>query len=216
MLAKIASDYNKPDGLCVIHPKRAIEFLDTLTVDRLWLVGPKTAQEMHSIGIFTVRQLRDYSLSSLTRLFGKRGQLFYNYARGIDDSVVTVAHERKSVSCEATFETDIWKRSAVIIELYHIVLELVERLAKKDFRGRTLTLKVKFSDFTVITRSLTADADLLRKVDILPLAKKLLSRVRFDRDHPIRLIGLGVGRPDESAPAPRQTWIEQELPFDEW
>lgn len=216
LLAKIASDYDKPDGLCVIHPKRAISFLDSLTVDRLWLVGPKTARDMHSVGIFTVRQLRACSLTTLTRLFGKRGQMFYDYARGIDDSEVVVEHERKSVSCESTFEQDIWKRSVVIIELYHTVLELVERLKKSGFSGRTLTLKLKFSDFTTVTRSLTADKELLAKADILPLAKQLLARVRFDRDHPIRLIGLGVGRTPNADSAPRPTWREQDLPFDEW
>lgn len=216
LLAKIASDYNKPNGLCVIHPDRAIAFLDRLTVDRLWLVGPKTARDMHSVGIFTVRQLRACSLTTLTRLFGKRGQMFYDYARGIDKSEVVVEHERKSVSCESTFEQDIWKRTVVIIELYHIVLELVARLKKSGFSGRTLTLKVKFSDFTTITRSLTADKELLAKSTILPLAKQLLARVRFDRDHPIRLIGLGVGRAADAESAQRPAWREQELPFDDW
>ncbi len=215
LLAKIASDYNKPDGLCVVHPQRAISFLDNLRLEKLWLVGPKTARDMHSVGIFTVRQLRACSLTTLTRLFGKRGQMFYNFSRGIDDSEVQVEHERKSVSCEATFENDIWKRSAVIIELYHIVLELVVRLSKNDFQGRTLTLKIKFADFTTVTRSITADRPLVGKADILPLAKQLLARVSFNRDHPIRLLGLGVGRADDAA-VPQQTWREQDLPFDEW
>lgn len=216
MLAKIASDYSKPNGLCVIHPDRAIAFLDRLTVDRLWLVGPKTARDMHGIGIFTVRQLRACSFATLTRLFGKRGQMFYDYARGIDKSEVVVEHERKSVSRESTFEHDIWKRAVVIIELYHTVLELVARLKKSGFCGRTLTLKVKFSDFTTVTRSITADNDLLSKDAILPLAKQLLARVPFDRDHPIRLIGLGVAHAADSDSVQRPTWHEQELPFDEW
>ena len=126
-----------------------------------------------------------------------------------------VEHERKSVSCEATFENDIWKRSAVIIELYHIVLELVVRLSKNDFQGRTLTLKIKFADFTTVARSITADRPLVGKADILPLAKQLLARVSFNRDHPIRLLGLGVGRADDAA-VPQQPWREQDLPFDEW
>lgn len=215
LLAKIASDYNKPDGLCVIHPQRAIAFLDNLRLEKLWLVGPKTARDMNSVGIFTVRQLRACSLTTLTRLFGKRGQLFYNFSRGIDDSEVQVEHERKSVSCEATFESDIWKRSAVIIELYHIVLDLVGRLSKNGFQGRTLTLKIKFADFTTVTRSLTADKPLVSKTDILPLAKRLLARVSITRDHPVRLLGLGVGRADDTAVL-QPAWREQELPFDDW
>ena len=215
LLAKIASDYRKPDGLCVIHPERAIAFLDNLSLDKLWLVGPKTARDMHSVGIFTVRQLRACSLTTLTRLFGKRGQMFYNFSRGIDDSAVQAEHERKSVSCESTFDNDIWLRAAVIIELYHIVLDLVGRLSRKKFQGRTLTLKIKFADFTTITRSVTSDTFLLSKTDILPLAKRLLTRVRIDRDHPIRLIGLCVGRAEDATES-RRVWQGLDLPFEEW
>lgn len=114
LLAKIASDYNKPDGLCIIHPDNAIAFLDKLKVEDLWLVGHKTALELHSLGIFKVRQLRKQSLSTLSRLFGKRGQLFYDYARGIDDSPVEARNERKSVSCESTFAQDLSLKSIAV------------------------------------------------------------------------------------------------------
>lgn len=213
MLAKIASDHNKPDGLCVVHPDRAISFLDPLKVECLWLVGHKTAREMHSLGIFTVRQLREVSLQTLTRIFGKHGNTFYNYARGIDNSEVETGQERKSVSCENTFDTDLSLRSAVVIELYHTVLELERRIAKCNFSGRTLTLKVKFADFTQITRSLTHNSDLKNKDDILPLAKKLLGKVEYNANHPIRLLGLGVNANKEEHKGQRNNWIEQELPF---
>lgn len=214
MIAKIASDYNKPNGLCVVHPDCAIKFLDPLRVERLWLVGKKTAREMHSLGIFTIRQLREQSLQTLTRIFGKHGTTFYNYARGIDNSEVEARQERKSVSCETTFDSDLSLHSAVIIELYHIVLELERRLKKSNFSGRTLTLKVKYADFTQITRSLTYTSPLLKKDDILPLAKKLLKKVEYDTTHPIRLLGLGVNTNKEEQKEEKQnTWIEQELPF---
>lgn len=216
MLAKIASDYNKPNGLCVIHPDRAIEFLDKLKIERLWLVGPKTAHDMHELGIFTVRQLRAQSLATLTRLFGKRGPIFYNYARGIDESPVETEQERKSVSCETTFEKDLSVRSVVIIELYHITLELVNRLAKSGFIGRTLTLKVKYADFTQITRSATSEKPLKTKKEILPLAKKLLSKVEFNMEYPIRLLGLGVGNNEpeqENDKTAKSKWEELKLPF---
>ena len=216
MLAKIASDYNKPDGLCVVHPDRAIAFLDDLKVERLWLVGSKTAKEMHSLGVFTVRQLREQSLATLKRVFGKHGTIFYNYARGIDNSIVEARQERKSVSCETTFDTDLSLSSAVIIELYHITLELVERIARSNFAGRTLTLKVKYADFTQITRSLTHTSPLRTKDDILPLAKQLLKKVEYSARHPIRLLGLGVGgNEDETKEEPKRMWVEQELPFKE-
>lgn len=178
LLAKIASDYNKPDGLCIIHPDNAIAFLDKLKVEDLWLVGHKTALELHSLGIFKVRQLRNQSLSTLSRLFGKRGQLFYDYARGIDN-----------------------------------------RLDKSDFSGHTLTLKVKYADFTQVTRSLTCANPLTSKDTILPLAKVLLQKVEINASHPIRLMGLGVSCCDDKPQnkllsKPKQE--EPQLPFAEY
>ena len=212
MLAKIASDYNKPNSLCVVHPDRAIHFLDQLKIEKLWLVGPHTAREMHSLGIFTVRQLRGASIETLTRIFGKRGSIFYNYARGIDNAPVETIQERKSVSCETTFEQDLTLRSAVIIALYHIVIELVGRLSKDNFNGNTLTLKIKYADFTQITRSMTSHTPLTTKNEILPLAKQLLEKVSFSATRAIRLIGLGVGCSEENKNTYAK-WKEMEIPF---
>lgn len=211
MIAKIASDYNKPDGLCIVHPDNALQFLAPLKIERLWLVGTKTSQEMHSLGIFTIKQLRAQSLATLERTFGKHGKVFYEYARGIDNSPVTPHQERKSVSCEVTFEQDLSLRSAVIIELYHTTIELAKRLKKNSFKGYTLTLKVKYSDFTQITRSITHSSPIISKDDILPLAKKLLTKIEFSARHPIRLIGLGVGNNEEEHN--KNKCIEQTLPF---
>ena len=195
-LAKIASDQRKPDGLCTIHPSRAQEFIDKLRIEKFWLVGPKTAETMHKMGVF-----------------GKMGPVFYNFARGIDDRPVVVDWERKSMGCEHTFEHDIHKPGAVIIELNNTVHELVRRLEKYDFEGRTLTLKVKFHDFRQITRSITQDKVLRSKDDILPLAKQLLKQVDYS-EHPIRLMGLSVTRSltqeDQSI---HDKWIELEIPF---
>lgn len=211
-LAKIASDWRKPDGLTVIHPDKALDFIADLNVQKIWGVGEKTAQKLHRMGIFTGADLRRQSLTHLTEEFGKMGRVFYDFARGIDNRPVVSEWERKSVSCEQTFETDLKIPSAVTIELYHIVMELIGRIAKNQFEGRTLTLKVKFNDFQQITRSITVDRILLSKDDILPLAKQLMREVDY-RSHPIRLFGLGVSNhhADESAPSPR--WIELELEF---
>ena len=143
-LAKIASDWRKPDGLTVIHPDRALDFIAQLRVEKIWGVGQKTAEKMHRMGIFTGLDLRNMSLSRLTQEFGKIGQVFYDFSRGIDNRPVISEWERKSVSCEQTFESDISENAAVTIHLYHTVLELVRRIEKNDFEGRTLTLKVKF------------------------------------------------------------------------
>ena len=106
-LAKIASDQRKPDGLCTIHPSRAQEFIDKLRIEKFWLVGPKTAETMHKMGIFTGADLRAVSLKHLIDVFGKMGPVFYNFARGIDDRPVVVDWERKSMGCEHTFEQDL-------------------------------------------------------------------------------------------------------------
>ena len=230
-LAKIASDWRKPDGLTVIHPDRALDFIAHLKVEKIWGVGQKTAEKMHRMGIFTGLDLRNMSLSRLTQEFGKMGQVFYDFARGNDNRPVISEWERKSVSCEQTFESDISENAAVTIHLYHIVLELVRRIEKNDFEGRTLTLKVKFAhkreqteerfqsaerqDFQQITRSITVDHILRTKDEILPLAKQLMRGVEF-HSHPIRLLGLGVSGQKSAAQQNQQQWVELELEFLDW
>ena len=219
-LAKIASDWRKPDGLTVIHPDHAQQFIDQLQVTRIWGVGQKTAEHMHRMGIFTGADLRRCSQTHLVQEFGKMGCVFYDFARGIDERPVVSEWERKSVSCEQTFETDIYQLSAVIIALYHTVEELLRRLTKSGFEGHTLTLKVKFADFHQITRSLTIRQPLRTKEQILPLAKQLLAEVEYGREHPIRLLGLGVSHAAANAPeyfsSAEPLWKELELQFEPW
>ena len=219
-LAKVASDWRKPDGLTVIHPDRALDFISQLKIEKIWGVGQKTAEKMHRMGIFTGLDLRNTSLSRLTQEFGKMGQVFYDFSRGIDNRPVISEWERKSVSCERTFESDINENAAVTIHLYHTVLELVRRIEKNDFEGRTLTLKVKFRDFQQITRSITVDHMLRTKDEILPLAKQLMQQVEF-HSHPIRLLGLGVSNPGSPTSSGGLTssqgaWCELELEFEPW
>ena len=213
LLAKIASDERKPDGLCTIHPDKALDFIARLRVEKLWGVGPKTAERMHYMGIFTGRDLRKCSLEHLKEVLGKAGQLFYDFARGVDRRPVVVERVRKSVGCEHTFSEDISQQSAVIIELYHTVLELVERIAKDDFEGKTLTLKVKYNDFQQITRSATQRKHLKTKEEILSLAKRLLAEVDYSAAHPIRLIGLSVSNPADGDGLKRGEWVQLELEF---
>lgn len=214
-LAKIASEVRKPDGLTVIHPDRAQDFIADLKIEQFWGVGPRTAERMHYMGIFTGRDLRRCSLRHLAEVFGKMGQTYYDFARGIDLRPVETEYVRKSVGCEQTFAEDISSRSAVIIELYHTVLELVTRIEKDQFEGRTLTLKVKFSDFTQVTRSLTQQKILLTKDDILPIAKRLMREVDYSTAHPIRLIGLSVSNPSPEANLHQAEWIEGFLEFED-
>ncbi len=213
-LAKIASDYRKPDGLCTIHPQQAIRFISQLPIESFWGVGPVTAKKMHSLAIHNGEQLRSSSLEMLTRHFGKAGLLYYEFSRGIDLRPVEAVRIRKSVGCERTLEKDISLRSSVIIELYHVAKELVERLAKADFKGNTLTLKIKFHDFNQITRSSTQPHELSLLDDILPLAKKLLEEVEY-QEHPIRLIGLSVSNPKQEVDV-REEWEQLSFEFSDW
>lgn len=219
-LAKIASDWRKPDGLTVVHPDKALGFIDQLQVNRIWGVGHKTAEHMHRMGIFTGADLRRVSLQHMEQEFGKMGRVFYDFARGIDERPVIAVWERKSVSCEQTFEEDIFSKAAVTIELYHMVEELLRRLEKSGFEGRTLTLKVKFSDFRQITRSLTTPSVLRTKEEILPLAKRLMQEVDYGPANAIRLLGLGVSHAagdlavEDVSEAPQ--WQELELQFEPW
>lgn len=212
-LAKIASDYRKPDGLCTIHPSQAEEFIKHLPIESFWGIGHVTATKMHALGIHNGAQLRECSVEMLTRQFGKAGLLYYEFARGIDERPVESVRIRKSVGCEHTLEKDITQKIPVIIELYHVATELVERLQHTQFKGNTLTLKIKFFDFNQITRSLTQNKELITLDVILPIAKKLLSEVKYD-DHPIRLIGLSVSNP--LAENEKHTWEQLSFEFSDW
>lgn len=214
-LAKIASDYRKPDGLCTIHPNQALEFISRLPIENFWGVGPVTAKKMHSLGIHNGEHLRARSLETLIREFGKVGAIYYDFSRGIDLRPVETIQIRKSIGCEHTLERDINKRSSVIIELYHTAVELVGRLDRKDFRGNTLTLKIKFHDFSQITRSITQSKELLTLDVILPLAKQLLKEVEYE-NHPIRLIGLSVSNPREEGEEKGSVWEQLSFEFSDW
>ena len=213
-LAKIASDYRKPDGLCTIHPDQALDFIANLPIESFWGVGPVTAKKMHQLGIHNGLQLRMCSLEMLIRQFGKAGTVYYDFARGIDLRPVEAVRIRKSIGCERTLEKDISLQSSVIIELYHVAVELIERLQRKDFKGNTLTLKIKFHDFTQITRSITQGNELTALDKILPLAKQLLKEVDYER-HPIRLMGLSVSNPKEESDE-HGVWEQLSFEFSNW
>ena len=190
-LAKIASDYRKPDGLCTIHPSRAMEFIDAMEIERFWGVGPVTARRMHDLGIHNGFQLRQRTLQELTDEFGKSGVIYYNFARGIDDRPVSPERERKSVGCEETFDHDVSDYREMESLLMLLIQDLSGRLARRNFMGHTLTLKVKFHDFTQITRSITIpdvfDSDAKLTEYTLRLAKSVDCA-----SYPVRLLGLSV------------------------
>jgi DNA polymerase-4 len=205
----VASDFRKPDGLCTVHPERALDFIDNLKVEQLWGVGEKTAQHMHKMGVFTGKQLRGLTLQQLTTQFGKMGRVFYNFARGIDNRPVVTEWVRKSVGCERTYLKDLTSQEDMLAELDILADELEGRLARNSFKGRTLVLKVKFSDFQQTTHSITENIVIEHKDKIMALAKALLDEVDFQQKS-VRLLGITVTNPveEEMQRGPVQLYIE--------
>lgn len=201
-LAKVASDYRKPDGLCTIHPQRAQWFIDRLAVEDFWGVGRVTARRMRSLGIRSGRDLRQCSLEFLVRNFGKQGRMYHEFARGIDLRPVQAARIRKSLGCEHTLESDVRSSTGLLVELYRVVLDLEQRILAKGFRGSTLTLKIKYADFTVRTKSASVSEALVERGRILSTAKKLLAQAeeQMPAGAAVRLLGLSVSHASADSP----------------
>lgn len=193
-LAKVASDWRKPDGLCTIHPLRARRFIEQLPVKAFWGVGPVTAEKFEKLGVKTGADLLKMPFSELVAQFGQAGVVYYKFARGIDDRPVQPAHERKSVGCETTYEVDLPDRAFVLEELGRLAQTLEERLRRSRFVGTTLTLKVRYYNFKTVTRSMTAAVPLTEKAAIMRAAAALLTDVDIPA-RGVRLLGLSVSSP---------------------
>lgn len=189
-LAKIASDYQKPDGLFVIPPKDVEQFIEQLSIDKFFGVGKVTADKMHQLGIFRGKDLKERSLAELTRVFGKAGLYYFQIAQGIDNRPVNPNRVRKSVSTEHTFHADLSDRELIKKDLTATAEDLLRRLKKSGFRGKTLSLKVKYSSFEQVTRSKTILSELNQLDQILNLANELLNQIEMKES--IRLLGLTV------------------------
>src|SRR3954470_13268097 len=152
-IAKLASDHRKPDGLCVITPEKGAEFVASLPVARFHGVGPVTAQKMERLGIVTGADLREWSLAALQAKFGSSADWYWRICRGIDEREVKPDRPYKSVSAERTFDEDLSDPERLAEELERIAGYAWARVTRAEVLGRTVTLKVKFGDFTLITRS---------------------------------------------------------------
>lgn len=192
MLAKIASDYRKPDGLFVIPPQRIDAFVAELPVEKFFGIGKVTAERMHEFGIRTGADLRRWSEQALVEQFGKAGRAYYGYARGIDDRAVEPNRIRKSLGAEETFLEDTDDRQRLAAELAAVCDEVWNRLKRYDFKGKTVVLKVKFEDFKQITRSKTLPTTVDTPELLQRVAEELLNSVDF-KERKIRLIGVTVG-----------------------
>lgn len=190
-LAKIASDINKPDGLFVITPDRAQEFINKLEIRKFFGIGKVTAKKMNDLGIYYGSDLQLVTKGELVRLFGKAGDFYYNVVRGIDDRPVVPNQVRKSVGVENTFVTDLYQKDELIVEIEKLANELWRRLERTGKIGKTISLKVKFSDFEQITRSNTKANFFQDKNEIEDVAIKLMN-AEFPIPKGVRLLGLTI------------------------
>jgi DNA polymerase-4 len=203
-IAKLASDHNKPDGLCVITPERGAAFVATLPVKRFHGVGPVTAAKMERLGIHTGFDLAAWSLPELEAHFSSAGSWYWRIARGIDDRPVRAHREAKSVSAERTFDEDLSDPAALAAELDRVAGFAWARIDRNGALGRTVTLKVKFADFTLITRSKSFAAPIADEATFAAAGRALLAAL-LPAPRGIRLLGLGVhSLVDEAESAPRQ------------
>ncbi len=190
LVAKIASDFDKPDGLTVVPPSRVRQFLDPLPVRGLPGVGPATERRLKQLGAESVRELRALPLDRLERALGRHGATLYRYARGHDERPVRVHRERKSLSSERTYARDLRSLAAMDEQLDRLAEEVARGLAKRAIGACTLTLKVRYDDFTTISRSRTLRAPTTDRDDIAGVARQLLRRTEAGR-RPVRLLGVG-------------------------
>ena len=188
-IAKIASDIKKPNGLTVIKPHQAIQFLEGLPVKKFYGVGKVTATKMNHSGIYTGADIKKLSKIELARRFGKVGQFYYNIVRGIDNRPVNTNRVRKSLAIERTFREDLSTFDEILEILEPIVIKFYDRLKKADGFGRTITLKLKTSNFEIITRSVSKNYYITDIDEIRDIAHALLED-NIDNFEKIRLIGL--------------------------
>jgi DNA polymerase-4 len=208
-LAKIASDINKPDGLFVITPEDAEQFIESLAIGKFYGIGKVTAEKMHKLGIHDGASLKKWDLASLIRNFGKAGNFYYDIARGIDDRPVEPFSERKSVGTELTYEKDLTTRFELIAELYKIEKELMERLEHAEKAGKTITVKIKFADFRQITRSKTLQ-NYIRDFNSLHKEVSIIRKSLQLEGSRIRLLGLSVSNLETEDCSDRQLYLFEE------
>jgi DNA polymerase-4 len=190
-LAKLASDHRKPNGQFVISPEMGPAFVETLPVSKFHGIGPATTERMNALGIFTGMDMRKQSLEFMNANFGKAGVYYYWISRGVDDRPVRANRIRKSVGAENTFSSDLTEFEAMVAELQPLVDKVWQHCEGTGNRGRTVTLKVKFFDFEIITRSRSVAAAVSSRSDLERLAVGLL-QTEMPLPKPARLLGVSL------------------------
>ncbi|MBC7606726.1 MAG: DNA polymerase IV [Burkholderiales bacterium] len=189
-VAKIASDFNKPNGQKTVNPEEVLSFLEVLPIRKFYGVGKVTTEKMYQLGIFTGLELKDKSLEFLENHFGKSGAFYYHVVRGIHNSEVKSNRIAKSVAAEHTFDENLSSEIFMQDKLETIAKELERRLKKHNIAGKTVTLKIKYSDFTLQTRSKTLPYFIYDKALLFETAKELLYQERMKNS--VRLLGISL------------------------
>jgi DNA polymerase-4 len=210
-IAKVASDYNKPNGQKTITPDEILTFLEQLEIRKFHGIGKVTAQKMYQHGIFNGADLKLKSKEFLANHFGKSGVYYYDIVRGIHRSAVKPDRIRKSLGAERTFSDNISSEIFMMERLDQIAEEIEKRLAKNEVAGKTLTLKIKYSDFKLQTRSRTVDHYLNKKEEILEIATQLVHQESFRES--VRLLGLSLSNLNTDDKQEEEP-VEVQLQFD--
>ncbi|MBP1838489.1 DNA polymerase IV [Formosa algae] len=197
-IAKVASDYNKPNGQKTVNPEDVLTFLEELDIRKFYGVGKVTAEKMYQLGIYTGKDLKSKSIEYLESHFGKSGQYYYHVVRGVHNSEVKPNRIRKSLAAERTFSENLSSELFMLEKLELIAKEVSKRLKKSKVAGKTITLKIKYSDFTLQTRSKTlhyfiSDADL-----IMDTVKTLL--IQEELTNSVRLLGISISNLNTEKP----------------
>ncbi len=190
-LAKIASDMDKPDGLTVITPQQALKVLENLPIGRFHGIGQATEKKMNYLGIRTGKDLKERSLKELSKHFGKIANFYYYIVRGIDNRQVTTSRIRKSLGCERTFAKDITDVEEMLEVLKIISRKISGKMLEKKFKAKTLTVKIKYANFDLVSRSVTLELPFDDDKIMLHLGRKLLLQTLGPKCS-IRLLGLSV------------------------
>jgi DNA polymerase-4 len=189
-IAKVASDYNKPNGQKTVNPEDVLDFLEALDIRKFYGIGKVTAEKMYQKGIYTGLDLKGKTLDYLQEHFGKSGSYYYHVVRGIHNSEVKPNRIRKSLAAERTFSENLSSEIFMMERLTHIAEEVSSRLKKSKVAGKTITLKIKYSDFTLQTRSKTLPYFISDEAIILETAKELLYQEKMSNS--VRLLGISL------------------------
>ena len=189
-IAKVASDINKPNGQKTVGPEEVINFLEQLDIRKFYGVGKVTAEKMYQLGIFTGKDLKSKTIDFLEQQFGKSGGFYYHVVRGIHNGEVKSGRIRKSLAAERTFNENLSSEIFMLEKLDRIAEEVAKRLIKSKVSGKTVTLKIKYSDFTLQTRSKTLPYYVNEKSLILETSKDLLYQEKLSNS--VRLLGISL------------------------